>query len=181
MVRFILITLSLFLVSCSSIPLGTMLQLSTFNENSFLSLNPEELKTKILVDMPAKIAVSKTKISLTLKTEKGDLAFNYPLTLISTKNLPKENGFFSSIPQRTEYLLVLSNEAIEDFRKVQNEMRTKSPKSVSFNVNFDFEEFPTKLAEVTFSIFLKLSKEDDFITLFDRGSLKVNYSGQKNE
>ena len=160
------------LSSCSTIPLGTMLKLSSFDENSFLALNPNELRTKIHVDKPLVINISKTKLSLILKTAKGESAFHYPLKLLSSKVLSAEKSWLGGIPERTEYTLALSPDAISAFENLQQTMRKDSPKVMDFSVFVAVAQRDKTTTEMVTSIFIKLQKKSDYIMLFDRAAVQ---------
>ncbi len=106
----------LLLFGCSHVPLGSMLKLSAFDENSFLSLNPHELRSRIQIDKPVEIDISKTALSLNLETSNGWLVFDYPLKVLSIKNIHQDdNNWFISAMEFTEYEFALSDEAVHNF------------------------------------------------------------------
>jgi len=119
-----------------------MLKFSSFDESSFLKLDPNELKAKIHIDKPIGINISETTLSLTLITEKGAVIQSYPLKKYAVKTLPAESGWISSIAERTEYELVLTEEAIENFNIIQHKMRTEKPTGFEFEVKFKLKDIP---------------------------------------
>ena len=149
-----------------------MLKFSSFDENSFLELAPNELKAKIHITKPLEINISKTKISLTLVTTKGNIIQNYPLYIYAVKTLPAENGWLNSLAERTEYELVFTEEAINNLIIIQDKMRAEKPSGFEFAVNVNFKEVFKEPKNVKFSIFLKLSESTDYITLFDNAPME---------
>ncbi len=176
MKRIFVIMFSLIISGCSSIPLGTMLQLSSFDEKSFLELNPEELKIKIQIDKPVKIKVDQTDLTMVLETSKGKTILDYPLKVLSIKDFPPRKKLFTPLPGRTEYDFLLSKEAINNFHTLQSELRTDYPKKLNFSVGTGFDDFSEKLSKVTLSIFIKLDEDDGYITLFDRAPIEIERS-----
>ena len=177
MKRILVIIHCLILCSCTSIPIGTMLKFSSFDESSFLKLDPNELKAKIHIDKPIGINISETTLSLTLITEKGKVIQSYPLKKYAVKTLPAESGWISSIAERTEYELVLTEEAIENFNIIQLKMRTEKPTGFKFGVDAILKDVPQEMRDVTLSIFVKLSDNSDYITLIDNASLEIERNG----
>ncbi len=150
-----------------------MLKLSAFDENSFLSLNPHELRSRIEVDSPLKIDVHKTNLSLKLDSSSGDLLFDYPLKLLFVKDLPAEAHWLSPIPARTQYVLALSDEAIDNFTALQARMRVEQPKRYHLTIDTGFQNGAEEQSEAVLSVSIKLSAETDYITLLDRVSIDV--------
>ncbi|MBB1311087.1 hypothetical protein H5162_16815 [Pseudoalteromonas sp. SR41-8] len=169
----IIVGICLILFSCSSIPVGTMLKLSSLDGDSFLKLKPKELRTKIQIDKPMEIDVTKTKLSLELETSKGNIIFNFPLNVVYVKDILPEENWLTAIPERSEYELSLSEEAIKNFKNLQVKMKAEQPKRFSFNVDTDVENNPMNQEAITLSIFVRFSENSDYITLFDRASVKI--------
>ena len=174
MKKTIAVMICLLLLGCSHVPLGSMLKLSAFDENSFLSLNPHELRSRIQIDKPVEIDISKTALSLNLETSNGWLVFDYPLKVLSIKNIHKgDNNWFTSATEFTEYEFALSDEAVHNFQALQEKMQLEKPKSYRLNIDTELEKLPDDQDEIILSIFVRLSAESDYITLFDRESFDV--------
>lgn len=172
-----IIIFSFIISSCANIPIGTMIQLSTFDENSFLELNPQDLKTKIQIDQPVQLKDNQTKISISFNTSKGEKTYQYPVEVVSKKVIPSQKGFFISEPEKTEYEFVLSKEAVENVYELQRKLHNEQLKELSFSVDTKFKDIPANITDVTLSIFINLSQESNYITLIDRASVKINRDG----
>ncbi|MGX2953185.1 hypothetical protein ACWAU3_09485 [Shewanella sp. JL219SE-S6] len=79
----------LFIVGCANIPLGTMLSLSSFDEQDFVQLNPQVIRSQILIDAPGKLDLDTTELTLELDSSKGISSYRFPLRLESTEIIPK--------------------------------------------------------------------------------------------
>lgn len=169
----LMVGIFLSLTSCANIPLGTMLKLSSFDDDTFLALKPEDLNSKIHLDKPFTINLNKTSLSLILVTLDGEIKYDFPLKLKSKRTVQAENGWLSSIPERTEYIFVLSRKAIDSFIELQQAMRYKPTKNTRFIIKTRFNDTSTKPSNIYMSIFIKLDK-DDYITLIDRASVEVH-------
>ena len=61
-VTFLVVTLCL-LSSCASVPLGTLLKFSTFDEEDFAEINPENLSVRIFMQEPAQLGDGPVSLS----------------------------------------------------------------------------------------------------------------------
>lgn len=174
MKRILILSLTLFLCSCTSIPLGTMLEFRSFGKNDLIELDPEQIRAKLRVDEPVRMDTDEVKLSLQIETAEGVRLFNFPLTLLNENSIEAEDGWFSSSAAKTEYVLELSDEGVENFKATQ--MMLSSEESLGFNlqVNGGFEELPEDLEEVVLSIFLKLSDDRDYTTMLKNARLEIS-------
>ena len=86
-------------------------------------------------------------------------------------------GFFSNSAGKTEYTLKLSDVAVENFITTQQIIQGEKSGKLNFSVKTGFQKFPSEVTEIGFSVFLKLSEEKGFITLFDGAKLEVKHEG----
>lgn len=171
MKRILTVLLLLSFSGCASIPLSTMIELSSFDENAFLELEPEDLSVKVHVDKPVELDKDNIEMAVTITTRKGDLKFYFPIGLISQNDIPKDDAWFSSVPERTEYQFELTIEAVDTFRQFQSNMRAEKPESYGLDVRLSMIRPEQEITEVIASVFIKLNRESDYLTLFDRVSL----------
>lgn len=160
--------------SCANIPLATMLEFRSFDQNSFAQLEPQQIQAKIQVDAPVRIDIEKVELSLAIDNDQGIRAFQYPLVLISERTIPAVEGFFSTTPAKHEYTLQLSESAITSFAETQAIVQKERGASYDFSVRTGLADLPDDIDEVRLSIFLQLSEQRGFITLFDNVALEIN-------
>ncbi|WP_347692899.1 hypothetical protein [Rheinheimera fenheensis] len=177
MTKFVVILVAALLNSCASVPLGTMLEFSTFGKEDFVALEPLEIRAKIHVDEPVLADVASAEMVLELTTDEGIRAFTFPLLLLSEEKIAPQVGFFSRSVGKTEYTLKLSDEAVKNFIATQRIIQDEQTGSVSFSVTTGFQQFPSNMTEIGLSVFLQLSEEEGFVTLFDAAKLNINYDG----
>lgn len=177
MVRLFLFSLTLFLTSCASIPFGTMLEFRDFEKDDFINIQPQELAAKIQIDDPARAKIDTAQLSLDLKTAQGTRSFQFPLILSEEVRIEAVSGFFSSSPAKTEYRLQLSAQAMQNFKTMQQIFLNEQPESFDFAVSTGFEDLPADVKAIHMSIFLKLSQERGFVTLFENAKLEVKREG----
>lgn len=162
-----LVLLVLFLYGCSSIPVSTMFKYRNFNEQSFASLNPSQIRSKIRVSDPFTLKLEKIKLSLSLENEKGLRNFPFPLVLEDQHLIASQEGFFSSTPAKTEYTFRLSEQAVASFAETQNLLSEDLNGKYSFSIGAGFNEEPKEGQSVYISILLQLNEEDGYFTLIE--------------
>ncbi|SNY43172.1 hypothetical protein SAMN06297280_0543 [Arsukibacterium tuosuense] len=177
MTRFAVIVIAILLSSCTSVPLGTMLELRSFGKDDFIKIQPQDLRAKIQVDEPVRADIDSAELTLELTTEKGLREFKFPLLLVDELNIEPMTGLFSKSAGKTEYILKLSNEAVKNFIATQQIIRDEQSGRLSFSVATGFEKFPSEITEIGLSVFLKLFEEKDFITLFDNAKVEIKHEG----
>ena len=177
MTRFAIILISALLSSCASVPLGTMFEFRSFGKDDFITIQPQDLRAKIHVDEPVLADVESVELALELTTEKGMREFKFPLLLLREEKIAPVAGFFSKSAGKTEYTLKLSDEAIQGFMATQQIIRDEQSGSLNFSVKTGFETLPSEITEIRLSVFLKLSEEKGFVTLFDDAKLEIKHEG----
>lgn len=175
MTRFVVILVSVLLSSCASVPLGTMLEFRSFGKDDFVKIQPQDLRAKIQIDAPVLADVESTELALELTTDKGMRAFTFSLLLLREEKIAPVAGFFSTSAGKTEYTLKLSDEAIKNFIATQHIIQGEKSGKLNFSVKTGFEELPTDITEIGLSVFLQLSAETGFVTLFDNAKLEVKH------
>ena len=177
MTRFAVILISVLLSSCASVPLGTMLEFRSFGKDDFVKIQPRDLRAKIQVEEPVLADVNNAELTLGLTTEKGMREFNFPLVLLREEKIAPVTGFFSKSAGKTEYTLKLSDEAVKNLIATQQIVQDEKSGKLNFSVKTGFEKFPSEITEIGLSVFLKLSEEKGFVTLFENAKLEVKHEG----
>ena len=177
MTRFVLILVSVLLSSCASVPLGTMLVFRSFGKDDFVNIQPQDLRAKIQVEEPVLADLGNAELALELTTEKGMREFKFPLVLLREEKIAPVEGFFSNSAGKTEYTLKLSDEAVKNFIETQQIIQGETSGKMSFSVKTGFQKFPSGITEIGLSVFLKLSEEKGFVTLFDNAKVEMKYEG----
>jgi hypothetical protein len=153
-----------------------MLSMRNFNENTFIELNPDVVRTKVRVSQPFALNIESTQLRVELKTSKGMRPYSFPLQLLAKNEIEGDDGLFSSTPASTEYTLSLSDKAIENVREVQTSLSNEEIEEGGFSVNVSFDnpdENTNHIGELRMSIFLKLYQDKDYLTLIDDASIEV--------
>lgn len=161
---------------CANIPVATLFELRSFDENAFVALKPEDIRTKIQLDAPVEANVAETRLSLQLETNMGERQFTYPLILVAERKLAEEESWFNSTPARTEYELALAPDGINAFNAVQASIQSDKPTNFAISVNAKLKEHSMINSEVVLTILLKLYAEKEYFTLIDRATIEVTVS-----
>jgi len=172
----ILLVAGLIFGGCSAVPLRTMWRLRNFSAQNVASIDPNELRARIIlpVDMLLKSDGSHIVIELTDDKGHGD-SHKFPLEIIEREDITQ--GLFrkKSVTMST---LRLSPQAVSDFVRFQKGLQTKERKhrraSVYVSSAFDRSE-PLKNDETPkpfeLSILLKLKANEDYFTLIDKAKI----------
>ena len=172
----ILLVVGLILGGCSAVPLRTMWRMRNFSAQNVASIEPNEVRAKIIlpVDMPLKSGASNIVIGLT--DDKGHSnSYKFPLEIIAQEEITQGRFRKKSVMMST---LRLSLQAVSDFVQFQKELQTKERKhgGASVHVSFDFDRSePLKDDETPkpfeLSILLKLKADEDYLTLIDKAKI----------
>lgn len=174
MKRIFIMALAIILSGCSSIPVSTMVTMSQMDETDFINMAPEQIRARIHLDEPARIDIEKTQMTFSVETDKGSIPYAFPLELLEQGSIAAEPGLLFNVPAKTDYLLALSDEAIANFKALQQRIAQQPSGAFSFAINASLQEPPASLEEINLSIFLKLREQDEFMTLFDNATVEIN-------
>lgn len=175
MTRFVVILFTVLVGSCASVPLGTVLEFHSFGKEDFITLQPQDVRAKIHIDEPVRADIERIELALELTTEKGMREFTFPLLLLREEKIAPTAGFFSRSAAKTEYTLKLSDIAVKNFIATQHIIQDQQAGSLNFSVKTGFEPFPSEITEIGLSVFLKLSEEKGFVTLFDNAKIEIKH------
>lgn len=175
MTRIVVTLFAVLLSSCASIPLGTMLDFSTFGKEDVVNIQPQDVRAKIQLDKPAEADIRSVKLAVELSTVKGMKTFSFPLQLLNERSIEPVEGFFSTAPGKTEYCFKLSDDAIANFITAQQILQQEKSEEFKLSVSSDFKTLPPDVTEIGLSIFLQIREEQGFVTLFDNAKLAVQH------
>ena len=172
----ILLMAGLIFGGCSAVPLRTMWRMRNFSTQNVASIDPNELRARIIlpVDMLLKPGGSHIVIGLTDDKGHGD-SYKFPLEILKQEEITQ--GLFrkKSVTMST---LRLSPQAVSDFVRFQKGLQTKEQKhgkaSVHVSSAFDMPE-PLKESQrpkpFELSILLKLKANEDYFALIDKAKI----------
>jgi len=90
--KLFVVSLTLLVVSCANIPIATMLEFRSFDEEKFVELDPNHLLTKIHLDKPAEIKPESTWLTLGVSSSEQEV-LSIILRLFQKKHCrPSQDG-----------------------------------------------------------------------------------------
>ncbi|WDE00104.1 hypothetical protein [Thalassomonas actiniarum] len=174
----ILVCLSVLVGGCSSIPLSTMVQFSTFDESDFLEIDPNHIRAKVQLEQGFALSTDKSKLEIGIETLNGYSNYLFPLQELAVKMIEPKNTFFFTPEPVIEYQLTLTPQAVAAFLALQQEIKAKKPESYSLSVGTHLGERPENAESVTMSVLLKLGENNDYFTLVDNAALALDNTGE---
>ena len=182
----ILLAVGLIFSGCSAVPLRTMWRMRNFSVQNVASIDPNELRARIIlpVDMTLKPDSSLIVIGLTDDKDQSE-SYKFPLEIIEREEITQ--GLFRKkhVAMST---LRLSRLAVSDFMRFQKELQKQESKhgraSVHVSSAFDRSE-PSEEEEASkpfeLSILLKLKAEEDYFTLIDKAKVVPNIKSKQED
>ena len=168
----ILLVAGLIFSGCTAVPLRTMWRMRNFSAQNVASIDPNELRAKIILPVDMLLKSDGCNIIIGLTDDKGHRdSYKFNLEIVEREEITQ--GIFQkkSVMLST---LRLSPQAVSDFVRFQKELQTKEGKhrGASVNVSFDFDRSePLKEGQTPepfeLSILLKLKADEDYFTLID--------------
>ncbi|NQT01520.1 MAG: hypothetical protein HQ580_05830 [Planctomycetes bacterium] len=181
----ILLVVGLIVGGCSTVPLRTMWRLRNFSVQNVTSIDPNELRARIIlpVDMLLKPDSSHIVIELTDDKGHGD-SYKFPLEIIEREEITQGRFRKKHVALST---LRLSRQAVSDFVRFQKGLRIKERKHgrAGVHVSSAFDRSETfKKGETPkpfeLSILLKLKANEDYFTLIDKAKI-IKFEKNKPE
>ena len=165
----ILITL---LQGCSSMPLTTMLKMSSLDETDFVNLKPEDIRVKVRNSTSDNV-LSNNVLRYQYRGPEGAIDESFSMELIKENVETIEHWFTDNSYQHSGWYK-LDAEGIKLFKELQKDpllaMRKKEG-DFKFSVTFKLSESAPK--RFMMSIDLLLNPEDGYFTLFDQHELDL--------
>lgn len=160
---------SLILAGCSSIPISTMLKMSSFDEQDFASLDPAQIRLRMTLPKGNSIDLDRTRFNIDVTVAGQNLPGQYQLTEINHHNKVLKGGWFSDDRPQVVYLFGLTQPAQQAFKKTQQFVNNRKVTDLSLDVTVRFNDSPAIYpgSTIRFSIEALLNPAQGYITLFD--------------
>lgn len=166
------LTLLILLQGCSSVPLSTMLKMSSFDETDFVKLNPDDIRVKVRNNTRENV-LKENVLRYQYRGPEGVIDQSFSMELIDEDVETIEHWFADdSFQHSSRYRL--DAEGIELFKQLQQHpllaMRKKEGE-FKFSVTFKLTESAPE--RFNMSIDLLLNPEEGYFTLFDQHELDL--------
>jgi hypothetical protein len=180
----ILVGMCLGLCSCMSVPVGTMIRMSRFGPGDMALLDPNEIRLKVQVPDAVALQVKGTFIAISI-TEPVQEQQTYRFTMELVRRQHETTGWLNK-QLKTNFILRMTPEGVADFVKVQEMLKKenglgKRHGSISAACGFNQKDKTSTMpVKFNFSLFLKLGKDDDFMTLIDNAPISIQPTKPKD-
>jgi len=159
--------------ACASVPLGTMLRFSTFDEEDFAAIDPQQLSVRIFLADPQAIGEGPVFLNLLLETSGQPFIGNYQMAPSRSFRDEQSSGWFGPAVTGTTYQFELTPAQVLEFRRLQQEMLNTAVEHMTISVNFP--PLTTDPEEARVWVFLALDDKRDYITLVDGARVQIDY------
>ncbi len=172
--KILLLFLLLTLHSCASVPLSTMVQMSSFDTQDFIKLNEDELRVKIMLPQGFKLNTDKSWLGIDIKSAAGKHQGIFELDQDYEKVISQSRGFLEESELVTEYTLQLSEASKVKFRNLQKFISRASAEDIHIRVVPKLKFIPEGAVSVQVWVDLLLSKAQGYFTLVNAAQLPLN-------
>ncbi len=169
----LLIMAALLLTSCASVPLGTLLKFSTFDEDDFSAINPQALSVRIFLQDPAKLSDAPVSLSLLLETAGEPIMGDYEMQAFRTWRDEISGGLFAADIEGSMYQFELTQEQVILFRQLQKDLSNLEINHITFTTAFRLDRSINYSDQIKVWVFLAMDEKADYITLIEGASLDV--------
>lgn len=174
MTRIALIFLCLCISSCVSVPLSTIVRMSTFDERDFAKLDAAVVRVKITLPEGFGLNVEKSRLGIDLKSAAGVHNSAFELDQEHVQATEISGGVFSPAEQGTAYILRLSAPSKTKFRDLQGFVSRGRADEIIIQVAPRLSSSPKNAVSVKVWIELLLSEAQGFFTLVDGASIPLD-------
>jgi hypothetical protein len=168
-----LVLLCLCLGGCASVPLSTMVRMSTFDERDFARLDPAVLRVRITLPEGFGLNVTKSWLGVQLKAPAGVHHAAFELDQERKQGTEIPGGVFADAQFGTAYVLRLTKPSRTQFRQLQGFVSRGRADEIVIQVVPRLSATPKNADTVKVWIDLLLSDADGFFTLVDGASIPL--------
>lgn len=164
-----------FITACASVPLGTLIRFSTFDEQDFAEINPEHLKVRIFIQEPAQLGEGPVSLSLLLETAAGPIMGDYIMQPVSSYPDEVSGGLFSADIPGTSYLFELTPDQSVRFRELQQALLHRQIEHMTFNTDFPLGSIEKGQDDISVWVYMAMDEKADYITLVEGARIEVQW------
>ena len=172
--RIVLLFLFLTLNSCASMPLSTIVRMSTFDGQDFVKLKAEELRVKVMLPEGFALNGDESWLGIDIKSSTGVYQGKFELKQEFEETIQLNGGLFDEPEQVTAFTLGLSESSTVEFNELQQFISSASAEDIHIRVVPKLESFPVDAVTVKVWIDLLLSQSQGYLTLVDAAKLPLD-------
>lgn len=174
MIRGPCLLLCLALTGCVSVPLSTMVRMSTFDERDFAQLDPEVLRVRIRLPAAFALDAARSALGVRITAAAGEHRGEFRLDPERVDPTLLPGGLLAADVPGRGYTLRLSAESIVAFRQLQDFVAGGPPSGVVISVAPRLSAFPDDARQVRVWVDLRLREGQDFFTLLDAAEIPMD-------
>lgn len=158
----------MFVTGCSSIPLSTMMRLSSMGPEAFSTTNPNDIRVKFL--MPEGFVLDVENASLILRRSGEDevtQSVTMLLDLLQTETEERSAGLFRGKTVLTAYTFKLTDKSAEELFELQQTLVEGEKHSLQLAMSAPLTTIPPDASEMKLWIDIQLQRDKPYLRLFD--------------
>lgn len=163
--RMLLAVFVLSLQGCASVPLSTMVRMSSFSERDFSGLSADEVGVKIRIPGGFGLDVANSWLGIEVTSKAGSHNARFELDQVKSQVVALPGGFLSGPTPGTEHELRLSNSSAGAFRDLQEFVSQGKAEDINIRVVPKLSSSPEGATSIAVWIDLRLSKRDGYFPL----------------
>lgn len=154
-------------------PLSTLMRMSSFSQEKFVGLRPEDVGVKIRFAEGFGLDVPKSRLAVEVASSAGvhNAAFDLEPTVLQPVRLPA--GLFASPRPGVEYQLRLSAQSRSKFRQLQTFVARAKVDDIGIRVMPKLAVKPEGAASVLVWIDLRLRSEEGYFALVEAAEIPL--------
>jgi len=172
-VRILVVVLFLTLQGCASVPLSTMVRMSSFSERDFSGLSADEVGVKIRIPSGFTLDVASSWLGIEVASKAGVHNARFELDQVKLQAVELPGGFFSGSRPGKEYELRLSSSSAAAFRGLQEFVSRGKAEDINIRVVPKLSSSPEEATSVAVWIDLRLSEREGYFPLVDGTSIPL--------
>lgn len=156
-----------------SVPLSTIVRMSTFDERDFAGLDANVIRVRITLAQGFGLDVRKSWLGVEIKSAAGVHEGTFELDEELTRVTTVPGGYFSDPEQRTAYTLRLAPPSRAKFKELQAFVGRAQADAITIRVVPRLSSFPSGATTTNVWIDLLLSEPQGFFTLLDAAEIPL--------
>jgi hypothetical protein len=173
MKRILALAAAIFIASCSSVPLSTMVRGASFNEGNFGFLDARALRVKVAVPEGFVLDLERTRLAASISSSTGTRQADFVLQSIDTVAEKRGGGYFSKEIAVTTYEMNLTDPSVKSLRELQGFVASGKVKNFSLDVQVKLKEISPGATSAKVWVDLMLSPMEGYFPLVDGASVDV--------
>lgn len=158
---------------CASVPLGTMMRMSTFNERDFARLDPDVIRVRVTLPEGFSLNAQASTLGVRIGSAAGVHDSGFELEQEAAQAAVVADGLFARSKPGTAWTLRLAAPSKERFRELQAFVARARADEIVIRVNPRLTAAPASATTVNVWVDLLLSRAQGWFTLLDAAPVSL--------